>query len=482
LGIKNYQNKEDILEIRVREWILRRVAPTFRFDLSQERETELEAGNLSDDLREEFKDQGIMLPPGATLSEVRTHSQWQIKAADRLYVVSKEFVDLSVFSTENGSRFIGMVRAWVVAYLTWITAVLAFIGFGLLDAITWNWARDTILAVLCIVPFIFAVLWMKRAFRVIGAGAGLEPSWAVIGRFGRPIEAVRPGLYVRPWWLFEQIIRFPTGQKMMAFHTENAYTRQGDGYATQPAAVDFVVYTQWPDPKEVYHWPTGLTEGEDIEEVSGEELLKRAFFALPRALRNPDVPDFSDRLMRFIEGGAIGAVRMQIAKETHEKVREGNEEIEKHAKRYALLERGNPCRELGWPLENFDIEISRLQLPIGTEGALRAGEIARLEGEAKVQTAQQEAQAAPYEAQRMRVLAQAEADRIAMLTPVEEERAKKLGEVYRDLPDMTAFILAGGGGAKQEGGGNAPTINDYANIMIARSIGDMARQDRRRRR
>lgn len=376
------------------------------------------------------------------------------------------------FGPENTHIAIDMIITALVLWVLWGFVVWRVTSIALgSDVVLPAWIEAIWRLIGYIVfPVMVGVWWFKNAFQSVGMDDVNEPYWVVIARFGRPVFACRPGLYVRPLWMFERVILFPSGRKKMWFKISNAYTKEvlekdGRQRQAQPAKVVFTVYGGFPDPAVKHLWPTGGVDETDTKEVEGKELLFRAFYSLPRSLRNPHVADYVSLLGNFIEGGVIEAMRVQIAKKDHLEIRQENQAIEDGAKRYALLTPGNPCYELGWPDGVLSFDITDLELPDDMNTALRAEEIADRQGRARTQTKH-------HEADQIRIQAVAEANRIRTLAPAEAERVRILAESLKDLSAIAAFIAAGGGGKE----GTGPSTGDLAHLLIAQALGEKSRK------
>lgn len=270
-------------------------------------------------------------------------------------------------------------------------------------ALQGNWGVVIIL-LFVLVPLTFAGLWLMGSFVRISMD-GEEPYWAVIAQFGRPKVALRPGIYFRPLHLFEQVARFPTGQKTMWFTTTEAWTKEQGNRQAQPLAVDIALYFRWPDPEKDYDF--GGTTGWK----RGSALLLDAYYYLPRALRNPDRPDYVDVLGRFLERAVIGGTKVVIGRRHHLHARQENQAMETEIKDYLLSEPGNPFRDLGIPPDCFDIELPRVVFPADTAQALRNTELARREGEAKVEAAKHRKKASEDDAATIERMLKAYIDR-----------------------------------------------------------------------
>lgn len=281
---------------------------------------------------------------------------------------------------------------------------------------------------------------------------GDEPYWAVIAQFGRPADAKLPGIYFRPLHVFEQVVRFPTGQKTMWFTTSEAWTKEEGNRQAQPLTVDIALYMRWPKPGESYDFGGGTTK-------NGSDMLKEAYYYLPRALRNPDRPDYIDVLGRFLERAVIGAVKVVIAQQNHLAARQQNQAMEVLMKNYLLSEPGNPFRDLGIPSECFDIELPRVVFPPDTAKALRDNELAGRAGEARETAAKHDGEARKITAVHRKEASADEAEAISALLQAHLDKGVS--------PEVAALIVSGG----VEGEGMS--IEQLRDLAIAMRLGTL---------
>ena len=322
-----------------------------------------------------------------------------------------------------------------VTGIAWLLIVAWVI---LLPAREENWeAAITLLFILT--PITFALFWFMGSFVRIGM-EGEEPYWAVIARFGRPIEAVLPGMYFRPLWIVERVVLFPTGQKTMWFTTTEAWTMELGDRQAQPLALDIAVYMRWPKPGVNYDFDGGT------KVINGSDLLKDAYYYLPRALRNPDRSDYIDVLGRFLENAVIGGVKVVVGRRDHLDARQKNQEMEEEIKDYLLSELGNPFHDLGIAPECLDIELTKVIFPEETGKALREKELARRSGEALVETSKHRKEASENDAETTRALLTVHLDKGVS-------------------PEVAAMIVS------RSTGGEAMTVEKLRDLAIALKLG-----------
>jgi len=314
-----------------------------------------------------------------------------------------------------------------------------------------NWGSLSI-RLIVLVPIALVLLWLMGAFVRIGMD-GDEPYWAVIAQFGRPVEAVRPGIYFRPLWVFERVALFPTGQKTMWFRTTEAWTKEMGNRQAQPLTLDIALYMRWPDPEVDYDF-----DG-DTGSKNGSDLLKGAYYYLPRALRNPDRPDYIDVLGRFLENAVIGAVKIVVGRRNHLDARQENQKIENEVKTYLLSEPGNPFHDLGIPPKCFDLELTRVVFPDDTAQALREKELARRAGEARVTAAEHDGRAREAIARHRKAASGDEAEAIKALLQAHLDKWVS--------PEVAALIVSGGVG------GEGMSIEQLRDLAITMRIGTL---------
>ncbi len=235
-----------------------------------------------------------------------------------------------------------------------------------------------------ILVIVVLVAWLKWCMSQIG---NIEvPAQAVLARFGRPIDAVGPGLYFcfKP---FERFKIFPTGQYFFNFlmkETEGLYTKESGDLKSQPLRVAATIYLRFPRVDRNYRFPTKNARGNVFwKKVSGRDLLmQHLYFRLP--IKDLMATDTVDRLGAFFERGVMGGLRHVMSSKTSRQCKEEKPKIEDETANYLLTETGNPFFECGLPKECIDLEITQVKLPDETEKAYIEPELARKRAEAAV--------------------------------------------------------------------------------------------------
>lgn len=226
--------------------------------------------------------------------------------------------------------------------------------------------------------------WLKKCLRQIGT---IEvPSQAVLARFGKPVNAVGPGLYFC-FFPFEKFKEFPTGQYFANYSiTKGLYSREEGKLSSQPLEVDITMYYRFPRVDRLYTFPVreikedGKKGELTWERISGRELLLKIYTRLP--VKNLKEPEAIDQLGRHFEKGIIGAARDVMSRKTSKECKKEKPAIEEEIKDYLLKEEGNPVFECGFPQECLDIEIPKVKLPDETEQAYIKPEIEMKNAEA----------------------------------------------------------------------------------------------------
>ena len=225
-------------------------------------------------------------------------------------------------------------------------------------------------------------VWLKRC--LVQVGSVEVPAQAVLARFGRPIDAVGPGLYFcfKP---FERFKIFPTGQYFFNFLiTEGLYTKESGGLSSQPLKVAATIYLRFPRVDRNYRFPIRDAAGNIVwEGTSGHNLLMHhLYFRLP--IRDLMATDTVDKLGVFFERGVMGGLRHVMSGKTSKQCKEEKPSIEAETANYLLTETGNPFFECGLPKECVDLEITQVKLPDETEKAYIEPELAQKRAEAAV--------------------------------------------------------------------------------------------------
>jgi signal peptidase I len=70
-----------------------------KFDLDMEYQSDLDRGTISQNLRQEFANQGVTLSENAGVSIIKTGSKWLIGNTDKTYVVKKKGSKLNVYTS-----------------------------------------------------------------------------------------------------------------------------------------------------------------------------------------------------------------------------------------------------------------------------------------------------------------------------------------------------------------------------------------------
>jgi regulator of protease activity HflC (stomatin/prohibitin superfamily) len=221
----------------------------------------------------------------------------------------------------------------------------------------------------------------------------------------------------------------------------------------QPLTLDIALYMRWPEPAVEYEF------GGTIGTKNGTDLLKCAYYYLPRALRNPDQTDYIDVLGRFLENAVIGGVKVVVGRRNHLDARQQNQAMEEDVKTYLLSEPGNPFKDLGIPPQCLDIELTKVVFPADTAQALRDRELARRSGEARVTTATHDGKARVVAAKHRK---EASSD--------EAEATRKLLQAHLDKgvsPEVAALIVSGGVG------GEGMSIEQLRDLAITMKLGTL---------
>ncbi len=287
----------------------------------------------------------------------------------------------------------------------------------------------------------------KDVFKTIGAKG--NPAMALRLRFGRVVEAKGPGLYWY-WWPTESWVLFPTRQYEMEFRVLDIISKevkQGGEVilGSQRMDVYVAVYFRWPGVSREYLFPR-FEPGGKISWVTtkGEELLTRAYYALPF---NPG-PAVEKDYGQFFDSAVSRALTDVLSSMDHVEIRTTRRhEIEPRVKTRLLDEPGDTFYEVGLPGECFDVAIQRIEFEDATVVALSAQEIAQRQARAAVETAKGQKEAAGFQA----------------------AAAQELLGAYTKLgvpPDIAGFLASGR--LRAEGGMSIAEFRDLAIAMTMR--------------
>jgi len=330
----------------------------------------------------------VLLLAGVALLKVvilvKRRMDWRTKNARRRAAKKKNKAQIAAVR----KKFWNQPSFWVWV----IMAVLALILTPMAPGLTPPYLTallSSVSQVKELLAFVFEILviaalalWLKWCMSQVG---NIEvPAQAVLTRFGRPIDAVGPGLYFcfKP---FERIKIFPTGQYFFNFQiTEGLYSKESGGFRSQPLKVAATIYLRFPRIDRNYLFPCKSVKGKvGWKKISGRDLLmQHLYLRLP--IKDLRAIDTVDRLGVFFERGVMGGLRHVMSNKTSKECKEKKPSIEKEVADYLLTETGNPFFECGFPKECLDLEISQVKLPDETEKAYIKPELAQKDAEAAV--------------------------------------------------------------------------------------------------